>query len=60
MINMNKRKCEDCGKEMEMWFSVHYADEKYEEWFCKNCNLYHEYEDDELVKKFDLGEEVEG
>ncbi len=37
--------CDDCGEEMEMWYSAR----NYEEWYCEKCCLYHEFEDDELV-----------
>ncbi len=47
---MDKRKCEDCDKEMEMWYMM----EGYEEWFCDNCQTYKEYKDDELVKELNL------
>lgn len=47
---MNKRKCKECNKEMELWYLL----EDYEEWFCNNCYTYKEYKGGKLVKELNL------
>ena len=47
---MNKRKCEDCDEEMELWYLI----DDHEEWFCDNCKTYKEYRHGELVNELYL------
>lgn len=50
-----ERRCTECNKKMELWYMMNY----YEEWFCNDCELYHEYKDDELLRTLELNSEVE-